>query len=193
MDTLDPLAWSALLMFLGCLFVVAEVFIPSGGVLGFLAATSVIAAIALAFYQVGPGAGFTFIALAVVLLPVSVSLAFKWLPHTPLGQKLLLGLPTEDEVLPENDKKDLVGKIGTAKTPMLPAGAVVIDGRTTDAVSQGMTIEAGQTVVVVEVAGNRVVVRAVDEDSQAGETKPDDVLSQPLDALGLDPLDDPLA
>ena len=196
MSNIDPLAWCAALMFLGCVFVIAEVFVPSGGILGFLAASSFVSAIALAFYQVGPRAGFTFVALTVVLLPTSVALAFKWLPHTPLGRRLLLGLPSDDEVTPDDGKKVLIGKIGQAKTPMLPSGAVLIDGRTIDAVSQGMAIEAGQDVVVVEVKGNRVVVRAADKgagDDQAGQKRPDDILSQPLDALGLDPLDDPLA
>ena len=193
MDTIDPIVWSIVLMILGCIFVIAEAFVPSGGVLGALAGVSFITAIAMAFYQAGPNAGFTFIAVALVLLPVSVVVAFKLLPHTPLGRTLLLRIPTEDEVLPENEKKELVGKIGRAKSPMFPSGPVLIDGRTVDAVSQGMAIEEGQTVVVVEVRGNRVVVRAADRDDQAGQNPPDDILSQPLDALGLDPLDDPLA
>ncbi len=193
MDTIDPIVWSIVLMILGCIFVIAEAFVPSGGVLGSLAGISFVTAIAMAFYQAGPNAGFTFIAVALVLLPVSVVVAFKLLPHTPVGRTLLLRIPTEDEVLPENENKVLLGKIGRAKSPMFPSGPVLIDGRTVDAVSQGMAIEEGQTVVVVEVRGNRVVVRAADRDDQAGQNPPDDILSQPLDALGLDPLDDPLA
>ena len=193
MGAIDPIAWSVLLIFLGCAFVIAEVFVPSGGILGFLAAGSIITAIAMAFYQAGPTVGFTFIAIAVVLLPISVGLAFKLLPHTPLGRTLLLGLPTEDEVAPDDENKGLIGKIGKTKSPMLPSGAVLIDGRTVDAVSQGMAIEVDQEVVVVEVKGNRVVVRATDRDDRARQKSPDDILSQPLDSLGLDPLDDPLA
>ncbi len=33
---MDPLAWSALLLLLGLTLVVLEVFVPSGGMLGFL-------------------------------------------------------------------------------------------------------------------------------------------------------------
>ena len=73
---------------------------------------------------------------------------------------------------------------------MLPSGAVVIDGRTIDALSEGTPIEAGQRVRVIEVRGNRVVVRLAE-----GEQGPpsDDVLSQPIETLGLDSLEDPLA
>jgi hypothetical protein len=53
-----------------------------------------------------------------------------------------------------------------------------------------MPIEPGELVRVIEVRGSRVVVRPVEE----GETPPisDDVLSRPIDTLGIDPFDDPL-
>jgi hypothetical protein len=47
-------------------------------------------------------------------------------------------------------------------------------------------------VVVVEVKANRVVVRPAEDHRPLGRNE-DDVLSQPLDALGLDQLDEPLA
>lgn len=196
MDSLDPLAWSMLLMLVGCALVVMEVFIPSGGILGFLAATAIFAAIVLAFYHRGAKEGLAFLALAVVAVPVVTALAFKYWPQTPMGRRFLLGLPTEEEVSPEDDRqrglKKLIGKVGWAKTPMLPSGAIVIDDKTIDAVSQGMPIEANVPVVIVEVKANRVVVRPAqrDESTQAGG---DDLLRQPLDALGLDSLDEPLS
>lgn len=196
MSALDPLVWSILLMLVGCSLVVLEIFIPSGGILGFLAGTAIFSAIVLAFYHQGPDVGFGFLALAVLGVPVLVVLAFKYWPHTPLGRRFLLELPTDDEVLPDSPRqralKALIGKAGSAKTPMLPSGAVAIEGRTIDAVSQGMAIDAGQPVIVVEVKGNRVVVRPADAED-GGEIAADDVLEQPLDALGLDDLDEPLS
>jgi membrane-bound serine protease (ClpP class) len=67
---------------------------------------------------------------------------------------------------------------------------VTIDGRKVDAVSEGMPIEAGCRVRVLEVHGNRVVVRPVDEESGAEEES--DPLSRPIDSLGSDPFEDPL-
>ena len=46
-----------------------------------------------------------------------------------------------------------------ARGTMLPSGLVVIEGKTYDAVSEGMAIEAGQTVLVVAVSTQRLVVR----------------------------------
>ena len=72
---------------------------------------------------------------------------------------------------------------------MLPSGAVEIDGQTIDALSEGVPIESGQRVRVIEVRGMRVVVRPADDEPPTT----DDVLSQPIDSLGLEPFDDPLA
>jgi hypothetical protein len=52
-----------------------------------------------------------------------------------------------------------------------------------------MPIEAGQAVRVIEVRGNRVVVRPADD----AEPPAGDVLSQPIESLGLDSFEDPLA
>ena len=90
-------------------------------------------------------------------------MAFQWLPDTAVGKRLLATVPSADEVLPDDDERralrELVGRTGRAQTRMLPSGAVEIDGRTIDAVSDGMPIEPGQPVRVVDVHGTRVTVR----------------------------------
>ncbi len=197
MNIIDPLTWSVLLMVVGCALIVLEVFIPSGGILGFLASMSVLASVALAFYHRGPAVGFTFTLFAVLAMPLSVILAFKYWPHTPMGKRFLLGLPSEDEIIPDDRHqrlKSLIGKRGTAQTPMLPSGAVRVEGQTIDAVSEGSPIEPGQKIEVIEVRAYRVVVRPVE--GQTSESPPQaepDVLDKSLEELGIEPLDDPLA
>jgi membrane-bound ClpP family serine protease len=190
---MDPLAWSALLLLVGLLLVIVEVFIPSGGVLGFLSIASLLAGIVLAFYHSGAEIGFLFLAITAVAVPTALAVAFRWWPKTPMGRRLLLGVPRSEEVLPDSPQRrtlrQMVGKFGVAKTVMLPSGAVLIDGQTIDALSDGMPIEEGQRVRVIEVRGNRVLVRPAEE----GTAQADDVLSQPIESLGLDSLDDPLA
>jgi membrane-bound serine protease (ClpP class) len=115
-----------------------------------------------------------------------------------MGRRVLLGAPTEAEVLPSTAQsrtlKALVGKVGVAKSLMLPSGAVSIEGLTVDALSDGPAIEPGSYVRVIEVRGNRVIVSQTDEapgSDRSREPAADDILDQPLDSLGLD--DDPLA
>jgi hypothetical protein len=72
---------------------------------------------------------------------------------------------------------------------MLPSGAVVVEGRTVNAISEGTAIDAGEAVKVVEVRGNRVVVRKI-EVAQLPQTAAsgDDLLSRSIEELGLEGL-----
>lgn len=190
---MDPLFWSAALLAVGLLLVVAEVFIPSGGALGLFAILSLVSSVALAFYYRGAEVGFLFLAATTVLVPSALMMAFRWWPKTPMGRRLLLQVPSSAEVLPDTPERrtlrQLVGKLGIAKSVMLPSGAVEIDGQLIDALSEGMPIDPGQSVRVVEVRGNRVVVRPAENEAP----QPDDVLSQPIESIGLDSFEDPLA
>lgn len=192
---MDPLAWSVLLLVLGLALVCLEVFVPSGGVLGFLALGSLVAGIVLAFYHRGAQVGLLFLLVTAVAVPVAVMFAFRYWPKTPMGRRILLGVPSAEEVLPDSPQRQklrqLVGKLGVAKSLMMPSGAVEIGGQTIDALSEGMPIEKGQRVKVIEVRGTRVLVRPTDEDEPVAST--DDVLSRPIESIGLDSLEDPLA
>ncbi|MBN1851815.1 MAG: hypothetical protein JW829_03795 [Pirellulales bacterium] len=192
MNALDPIHWAGILMLVGCGLVVLEFFIPSGGILGFLAATSIVASIVLAFYHYGPIAGFSFVVTALVVVPVVLGLTIKYWPMTPMGKAFLGELPDANDIVPEDERKDLVGRFGVAKCKMLPSGAIEIDGQTIDAVSQGHIIDPGQRVVVLEVRGNRVVVRPAAPDERPSGQHPGDILTQPIDELGIEPLNDSL-
>jgi membrane-bound serine protease (ClpP class) len=192
MNALDPIAWAILLMVLGCALMVLKVFIPSAGILGFLSAVSFLAAIYFAF-QRGGATGLSFTLGVMVAVPIVLSLAFRYLPYTPIGKALLGTLPTDEEVLPSDPRKALVGRVGVARSKMLPSGAVEIDGQMVDAVTQGLAIDPGQYVEVIEVRANRVVVRPAAEGQRPQQTDPRDVLSRPLNELGIEGFDEPLA
>jgi membrane-bound ClpP family serine protease len=197
MNLLDPLSWAILLMLLGGLLAISEVFIPSGGILGLLSIVAIVTSIALAFYHHGPGTGLLFSAIAVIGVPVCMGIALKYWPKTSLGKRFISQPPSSDEVLPDSEArrqlKALVGRIGRAKCDLLPAGAIEIDGQTIDALTQGQPVDQGRMVKVVEVKANRVVVRPLEDGENLSERDPNDVLSQPLESLGLDALEEPFA
>jgi membrane-bound serine protease (ClpP class) len=194
MYLLDPLAWSVLLLLLGCALVMMEVLIPSGGVIGVLAAVSFLTSIWIAFEGgKSPGTGLAFTAATVVAVPAMLAIGFKLLPKTPLGKAFLGELPSEAEILPNDPRRALLGRVGIARSKMLPSGAVEINGQMIDAVSQGQAIEPGTYVVVAEVRANRVVVRPAGKDQRPSHLNPTDVLLRPIEELGIEPLDDPLA
>jgi membrane-bound serine protease (ClpP class) len=193
------IAWAILLLLVGCALVVLEVFIPSGGIIGILAAVSFIASIIIASWEsptTGPVTGLVFFAVTVAALPIVLALAFKYWPRTRMGKAFLGELQSGDEVLPEDPRRALLGRVGVARSKMLPSGAVEVDGQVIDAVTQGQAIEPGTYVVVVEVRANRVVVRPAGKDQRPSNQSPrdiKDILSRPIDELGIEALDDPLA
>jgi membrane-bound ClpP family serine protease len=196
MDVIPNIAWAILLLLAGCTLVVLEVFIPSGGIISILAAVALIASIVIAFQEsatTGPMTGFVFTAMTVFAVPALIGLAFKYWPRTPMGKAFLGELPTDEEVVPDDARRALLGRIGVARTKMLPSGAVEIDGQMIDAVSQGRAIEPGTYVVVAEVRANRVVVRPAGQDQRPSHQNPNDLLSRSIDELGIESLEDPLA
>jgi len=196
MDVIPDIAWAILLLMAGCVLVVLEVFIPSGGIISILAAVAFIASLVIAFQEsatTGPTTGFLFAAVTVFAVPTLVALAFKYWPKTPMGKAFLGELPTDEDVLTQDPRRGLLGRVGVARSKMLPSGTVEIDGQMIDAVSQGRAIEPGTYVVVVEVRANRVVVRPAAKDQRPSHQNPNDLLSRSIDELGIESLDDPLA
>ena len=188
----DPWIWAVVLLALGMGLAVLEVFFPSAGILGFLSISAMVGAVIMGFMQ-GPAAGLGILAAAVLGLPTIIVLAFRWWPKTKMGKQVLLAAPKSEDVLPDDaDRrhlKGLVGHMGRAKCPMFPGGVVAVDGRTVDAVSEGMAIEAGQPVRVIKVQANRVVVRPV-KDEIPSETA-EDPLQRPIDSVLPDPFREP--
>ena len=140
MNALDPLVWSVLLMLVGCVVLVLEVFIPSGGLLAVISAAAFVGSIVIAF-QRGPVTGFTFVMSTVVAVPLVLALAFHYWPKTKIGKAFLGELPRDEDVLPDDPHRVLMGRVGVARSKMLPSGAVEIDGQMIDALSQGQAIE----------------------------------------------------
>lgn len=193
---MEAYMWPALLLAGGILLIFLEIFVPSGGALSVMAAICVIAAVVTAFQQ-GFLIGTVTLFVATVMVPLAISLGIKWWPHTPLGKLILAKRPeSAEEVLPDTDeyhRHRLVGADGVAVTDLLPSGDVRFEGRLYDAVSNGVAINRGQAVRVVDVNTQRLVVRPLSDREVAERDQVDDVLATPLDQLGIESLDDPLA
>ncbi len=188
MNLFDDFSIALLLTLIGSLLVVAEVFFPSGGMLGAFAGLSFIAAIYSAYQSGGWFMGLSFATAEVLIAPAMIYLAFQILPHTPMGRVLIGRAPTAEEVAVNDRRADLVGRVGIARSKLLPAGAVEIDGQMIDCVSQSQAIDPGEYVKVVEVSANRVVVRRADRKEQPMSLNPDDLLARPAKELGLEEL-----
>lgn len=183
--------WAVLLLAVGAAIALMEVFFPSAGILGFIAAGTLLAAVIVGFYE-NALTGWSILITEAIGLPILIVLAFRYWPKTAIGQHVLLAAPKGDEVLPDDPKKDrlkkLIGRTGKAKSKLLLSGVVVIDGQTVDAVSESMPIEVGQPVCVVRLEGHCVVVRPIEESELPAPVT--DPLQQNFDdPFNLPPLD----
>ena len=160
---MNPGVWVGALFLLGLVVLVAEVFVPSGGVLGFVSLSAFLASIWIAFREFGVGVGAATLGLAIVLVPVALGFAFRIFPDTPLGRRVLPPPPEPEDVVPDIGRRrrarDMVGASGRAESELLPWGRVVVRGESLEAMSDGGPIDAGTEVDVVGVQGPALVVR----------------------------------
>jgi membrane-bound ClpP family serine protease len=173
---MNTFVWVVTLLALGLGVMVLEVFVPSGGILGFVSIAALVAAVATAFLEQGATAGIASLTVVVLAVPAVLALAFRWFPETPLGRRVLPPAPEAADLLPDQERRrhvrDLVGHAGWTVSELLPWGSVEIDGEAVEATSEGGPIEAGVAIEAVGVQGTALVVRAVEDRRETAPSAP---------------------
>lgn len=154
----------------GLALLVAEVFIPSGGVIMSAAGIVFVVSVWSAWNAWGKSGELTlfliYLAALVVLFPSVLGGAFYVFPRTEYGRRLM-NPPSLDEMEPfvaETARLTrLIGKTGTTLTRLGPGGMVLVDGERMHAESEGMLILNDTVVRVLALKGNRLLVRQVRE------------------------------
>ena len=168
---MNALLWVLVLVLVGLGVLVLEVFVPSGGILGFVSVVALVAGIATAFLEQGLVAGLAVLAFVVLAVPAVLGLAFRWFPETPLGRRVLPPPPDAATLLPDQSRRararGLVGRRGRAVSELLPWGEVEVDGVDVEAMSESGPIEAGAVVEVTAAQGPAVVVRRAEPEPPA--------------------------
>jgi membrane-bound ClpP family serine protease len=163
-EILGATGWPFFLVLLGLLLLLLEVYVPSGGVIGFISAALVILSVILAFRngnEIGVRwLGWAFLLAVIFAVPTILGLGFKTLPHTRLGKKLIIdGAPVDQARSGVDDLAHLVGQEGEAISDLRPAGVARLSGQRHDVTTCGGFIDQGCKVVVDHVEGNRIFVR----------------------------------
>lgn len=174
--------WEILLVGLGLILIGLEIFvIPGFGIAGITGILLVFVGFIATFVPAEPGPILvprlpgTWLGLKTGLQVVFGGMALtiggawlinKFLPKIPGGRSLLLppGFPTAPAVAgvlkssPGASHVE-VGQVGQTLTSLRPAGKAQIGGRRVDVIAQGEMLDTACEIEVVEVSGNRVVVR----------------------------------
>ena len=159
------LTYAISLFILAIMLVILDFFLPSSGILSIFAACAALTSIVLAFIM-NDFVGIMFLIMAVVLTPTLFHIGLKLFPKTPIGKRICLSPGGEtprqrgNAGIAEVDYTQLIGKIGTTITQLRPSGIVKIDDEQYSAVTQGSIIEKKQSIKVINVQGNSVVVEA---------------------------------
>jgi membrane-bound serine protease (ClpP class) len=157
-----------LLVGLGLILVGAEIFvIPGFGIAGILGIMALMGGLGLSL--IGTGATWDFmlsalgqVALSILVAILATLILLRYFPRLPFGKRLILetNLQAQEgyESSPAGDHRWL-GKQGIAVSDLHPSGIARFDGERVDVVSDGTFIDAGQSLEVVRIDGNRVVVQ----------------------------------
>jgi membrane-bound serine protease (ClpP class) len=182
--------WLEIVLFaLGLVFIALEIFvIPGFGVFGVSGGLLVFASLIMAsqtFGNLESNRDLTSMSRSVgtlgasIVAVIAVAAALnRFLPNIPILNQMILSPPGTDDgedsprLRPEytlasggasalTHDPALVGTSGITTSMLRPAGKARIGDQYLDVVSNGPFIETGQDVEVVEVVGNRVVVKTV--------------------------------
>ncbi len=149
------------LQFIGILVIIAEIILPSGGILSLLATGLFGYSLYLVFTQLSSSAGMAFIIADMILIPVLVYLGIKFMAKSPVT--LRTKLSKEDGVTAQSpDQNDYLGSVGLAISDLRPSGVATIADERLDVVTQGEYIEKQTEIIVIEVSGNQIIVKQKD-------------------------------
>ncbi|MHC4641072.1 MAG: NfeD family protein [Planctomycetota bacterium] len=159
----------AVILYFACAaLIIAEVFVPSGGIISVFAFACLIAGIAI-FFQHSGTAGWIGVGIAVVMIPSVLIIAYKIFPNTKFGKSVTLTPPEREQgdAIPDTaELHDLLGAEGLVLTPLRPVGMCDFSGRRLECVAEGGYVDKDRKVKVINVESTQLTVRAIEvEDS----------------------------
>lgn len=153
--------WIWLIIFLGLALAmfVAELFLPSGGLLAVAGAACMTGAIIVCF-KIDRWLGSGLLVASVVIAPFAIGWGVSLWQKTFVGKRMVLS-----EVVGQMPRAQvLIGSVGVALTEMRPMGEVEIGDVKIEAQSEmGMIIPAGRRVMVLSMTGGIATVREIKE------------------------------
>ena len=158
----DSLLFPIILQLVGVVVIIAEIILPSGGILSIVALGVFGYSLFFVFNEISITIGFSFVAADLILIPVLVIVGLKLLARSPATLRKTLsrkeGISSQSSEL-----ESYVGTQGNAVTDLRPAGIAVINGKRVDVVTRGEYLEKDSAIIVTTVTGNQIIVRKKDE------------------------------
>lgn len=160
------LVFAVFLYFACAALIVAEVFVPSGGLISIGALACIIGGIAIFFIH-STTAGWVGVIIAVVMIPTILIIAYRIFPRTRFGRSVTLTPPQReagDAIADTENLKELLGAVGLVFTPLRPVGMCDFSGQRVECVAESGYVGKGKKVKVVRVQSTQLTVREVEGD-----------------------------
>ena len=155
---MTPYLWPIALQLIGVAVVIAEIILPSGGILSLLAAGVFGYSLYLVFQGLSTAAVIAFVVADVITIPVLIVVGIKMLAKSPVT--LSTELSSREGVSSQSPELlQYLDRQGRALTDLHPSGTALIEGKRLDVVSRGEYIERDSELLVIDISGNRVVVQ----------------------------------
>ena len=151
-----------LLQLIGILVIIAEIILPSGGILSILATGLFGYSLYLVFAHISTSAGIVFVIADIILIPILVYFGIKFMARSPVTLRTKLSKENGVTSQPP-DHNDYLGSQGVAVTDLRPSGVATIEDERLDVVTQGEYIEKQTQIIVIAVRGNQIVVKQKDQ------------------------------
>jgi membrane-bound serine protease (ClpP class) len=140
----------AVFLFACAALIVAEVFVPSGGVISIFALACLIGGVAI-FYT-HTKVGWIGVVIAIVMVPSVLIIAYRIFPKTRFGRAVIL-TPSErqqGDAIPDTPElKELLGAVGEVLTPLRPVGMCDFSGQRVECVAESGYVDKGKKVEVI--------------------------------------------
>ena len=142
----------------GVLIIIAEIILPSGGLLSLVAVGLFGYSLFIVFHDISTMAGTYFVLADLFIIPALLALGLKILARSPATLRETLS--SESGVVSQSPElESFMGREGKSVTDLRPGGTAIIDDKRLDVVSRGEYIEKDSNLIVVEVTGNQIIVR----------------------------------
>jgi len=156
----------AIFLYFACAaLIIAEVFVPSGGLISVCAFACLIGGIVI-FFKHSTTASAIGIIVAIIMIPTVLVIAYKMFPKTRFGRAVTLPPPKrqQGDAIPDTDEiKDLLGAVGVVLTPLRPVGMCDFSGQRVECVAESGYVDKGKKVKVIDVESTQLTVRVIEE------------------------------
>ena len=159
------LVFAVFLYFACAALIIAEVFVPSGGLISIFALACLIGG-AVIFFRHSATAGWIGVGIAAVMIPTVLIFAYRIFPKTRFGKSVTLTPPKrqQGDAIPDTSElKEMLGKVGVVITPLRPVGMCDFAEKRVECVAESGYVDKDKKVKVIDVESTQLTVRMIEE------------------------------